>query len=30
MQFDVYSCGEFEPETICKKIEKDFTVIKWK
>ena len=28
MQFDVYSCGEFEPETICKKIEKDFTVHK--
>ncbi|MFZ9876387.1 MAG: S-adenosylmethionine decarboxylase, partial [Candidatus Nanopelagicales bacterium] len=28
MQFDVYSCGEFNPETICKKIEKDFTVHK--
>jgi S-adenosylmethionine/arginine decarboxylase-like enzyme len=28
MQFDVYSCGEFEPETICKKIEQDFTVHK--
>jgi S-adenosylmethionine/arginine decarboxylase-like enzyme len=28
MQFDVYSCGEFDPETICKKIEKDFTVHK--
>ena len=28
MQFDVYSCGEFDPETICKKIDKDFTVHK--
>jgi S-adenosylmethionine/arginine decarboxylase-like enzyme len=28
MQFDVYSCGEFDPETICNKIEKDFTVHK--
>jgi len=28
MQFDVYSCGEFDPESICKKIEKDFTVHK--
>ena len=28
MQFDVYSCGEFNPETICNKIEKDFTVHK--
>ena len=28
MQFDVYSCGEFNPETICKKIEDDFTVSK--
>tara|TARA_R110000824_G_scaffold1634_6_gene8058 strand:- start:1533 stop:2120 length:588 start_codon:yes stop_codon:yes gene_type:complete len=28
MQFDVYSCGEFEPEEICKKIQKDFDVIK--
>ena len=28
MQFDVYSCGEFDPETICKKIENDFTVHK--
>ncbi len=28
MQFDVYSCGDFDPETICKKIEKDFTVHK--
>ena len=26
MQFDVYSCGEFDPETICKKIDKDFIV----
>jgi S-adenosylmethionine/arginine decarboxylase-like enzyme len=22
MQFDVYSCGEFDPEVICKKIRK--------
>ena len=28
MQFDVYSCGEFDPETICQKIEKDFTTTK--
>jgi S-adenosylmethionine/arginine decarboxylase-like enzyme len=28
MQFDVYSCGEFDPETICKKIDKDFTTHK--
>jgi len=28
MQFDVYSCGEFDPETICKKIVKDFDVTK--
>ena len=28
MQFDVYSCGEFDPETICKKIDNDFTVHK--
>jgi len=28
MQFDVYSCGEFNPETICNKIEKDFTIHK--
>jgi len=28
MQFDVYSCGEFDPETICDKIDKDFTVHK--
>ena len=26
MQFDVYSCGEFDPETICNKITKDFVV----
>ena len=26
MQFDVYSCGEFDPETICNKITKDFIV----
>ena len=28
MQFDVYSCGEFDPENICNKIDKDFTVHK--
>ena len=28
MQFDVYSCGEFDPEEICKKIKNDFDVIK--
>ena len=28
MQFDVYSCGAFDPETICKKITKDFEVTK--
>jgi S-adenosylmethionine/arginine decarboxylase-like enzyme len=28
MQFDVYSCGEFDPETICRKITRDFDVTK--
>ena len=28
MQFDVYSCGEFDTEVICKKIKKDFDIIK--
>jgi len=28
MQFDVYSCGEFDPEVICKKIKNDFDVVK--
>ena len=28
MQFDVYSCGEFDPEVICKKIRKDFEITK--
>lgn len=28
MQFDVYSCGEFDPEEICKKIQNDFDVVK--
>ena len=28
MQFDVYSCGEFDPETICNKIDEDFAVYK--
>ena len=28
MQFDVYSCGEFDPETICNTIDEDFAVHK--
>ena len=28
MQFDVYSCGEFDPQIICQKIDNDFTVHK--
>ena len=28
LQFDVYSCGEFNPETICDKIKKDFNTTK--
>jgi S-adenosylmethionine/arginine decarboxylase-like enzyme len=28
LQFDVYSCGEFDPETICEKIKKDFDTTK--
>mgnify|MGYP003680649043 CR=1 FL=1 len=28
MQFDVYSCGEFDVEKICKKIKKDFDIKK--
>lgn len=28
MQFDVYSCGEFDPEKICKKIREDFKTSK--
>jgi S-adenosylmethionine/arginine decarboxylase-like enzyme len=28
MQFDVYSCGEFDAEDICKKIKKDFYITK--
>ena len=28
LQFDVYSCGEFDPEEICKKIKRDFTTTK--
>ena len=28
MQFDVYSCGEFDPEKICKHIQKSFDVSK--
>ena len=26
MQFDVYSCGELDPEKICKKLTKDFII----
>ena len=28
MQFDVYSCGELDPEKICKKLTKDFIIEK--
>ena len=28
MQFDVYSCGVFDPEEICNKIKKDFDIVK--
>ena len=28
MQFDVYSCGEFNVENICNKIKKDFDIEK--
>ena len=28
MQFDVYSCGPFDPEQVCKKIERDFNCTK--
>jgi S-adenosylmethionine/arginine decarboxylase-like enzyme len=28
MQFDVYSCGEFDAEQICRLIQKDFNVVK--
>ena len=28
MQFDVYSCGEFDVEKICNKIKKDFATTK--
>ena len=28
MQFDVYSCGEFDHEQICKKIQNDFNTSK--
>jgi S-adenosylmethionine/arginine decarboxylase-like enzyme len=28
MQFDVYSCGEFDPKIICEKIDADFEVSK--
>jgi S-adenosylmethionine/arginine decarboxylase-like enzyme len=31
IQLDVYSCGEFDPETICKKIKEDYeTKIEYK
>ena len=28
MQFDVYSCGEFDPERICRLIQRDFDITK--
>lgn len=28
LQFDLYSCGEFDSEEVCKKIEKDFNCSK--
>jgi len=28
MQFDVYSCGEFDPERICRLIQRDFEITK--
>jgi S-adenosylmethionine/arginine decarboxylase-like enzyme len=28
MQFDVYSCGEFDPEQICRLIQRDFDITK--
>jgi S-adenosylmethionine/arginine decarboxylase-like enzyme len=28
IQFDVYSCGEFDAEDVCKKIAKDFELTK--
>jgi len=28
LQFDVYSCGEFNPQVICDKIKKDFNTTK--
>jgi hypothetical protein len=28
MKYDVYRCVEFDPETICKKINEDFTTHK--
>jgi len=28
MQFDVYSCGEFDPEKICRLIQRDFEITK--
>jgi S-adenosylmethionine/arginine decarboxylase-like enzyme len=28
MQFDVYSCGEFDPEKICRMIQRDFEITK--
>ena len=28
MQLDVYSCGDFDPTDICKKIMKDFDIHK--
>ena len=28
MQFDVYSCGEFDPEQICRLVQRDFEITK--
>ena len=28
MQFDIYSCGEFNPQDVCAKIKKDFDITK--
>jgi len=28
LQFDVYSCGEFNPDEICERIKRDFTTTK--
>ena len=28
IQFDLYSCGEFDPKEVCEKMKKDFDIIK--